>query len=63
MDKKEALQAVSIMRPRPVIPCHCNCPGLFSRKHNPADDPMFKREMEKAGAECVILREGQSIEL
>jgi len=27
MDVEEAIQAVSIMRPRRVIPCHYNCPG------------------------------------
>lgn len=63
MDEAEALQAVRIMKPKLVIPCHYNCPGLFTREINPADDMMFKREVEKIGAKCVILHSGDSLEL
>lgn len=63
MDEDEALQAVSIMQPEIVIPCHYNCPAFFTRKYNPADDAYFKREAEKLGAHCVILRGGESTEL
>ena len=37
MDEKEAIQAVKVMQPKLVIPCHYNSPGLFSKKYNPAD--------------------------
>ncbi len=47
MDEEEALQAVRIMRPKLVIPCHYNLPGFFSKNYNPADDKMFKNEVEK----------------
>ena len=63
MDEKEAIQAVKIMQPKLVIPCHYNSPALFSKKYNPADDKMFKKEVEKMGIECVILRKGDSIEI
>ena len=63
MDVEEALQAVRIMQPKIVIPCHYNCPGLFTKKYNPADDKMFKTEVEKAGARCVILHQGESVDL
>jgi L-ascorbate metabolism protein UlaG (beta-lactamase superfamily) len=63
MDEKEAIQAVKIMQPKLVIPCHYNCPALFSKKYNPADDKMFKKEIEKMGIECVILQKGDSIEI
>ncbi|MCF6248736.1 MAG: MBL fold metallo-hydrolase [Desulfobacula sp.] len=63
MDEKEAIQAVKIMQPKLVIPCHYNCPALFSKKANPADDKMFKKEVEKMGIECVVLRKGDSIEI
>lgn len=63
MDEREALQAVEIMQPKLVIPCHYNCPAFFTTKYNPADDKMFKREVEKTGAKCVILRQGESTEL
>jgi len=63
MDEEEALEAIRIMRPKLVIPCHYNCPGFFSKKLNPADDMMFKEEVEKTGAKCIILHKGESIDL
>ena len=62
MDEKEALEAVQIMRPNLVIPCHYNCPALFTRKLNPADDKLFKKEVERLGISCEILQKGESIE-
>lgn len=61
MDEVEALQAVKIMQPKLVIPCHYNVPAFFTRKYNPADEMMFKEEVEKLGIECVILRNNDSI--
>lgn len=63
MDEEEALKAVKIMKPKLVIPCHYNCPGLFSKHLNPADDQYFKREVEKMGIRCKVMRNGESIEL
>ncbi len=61
MDENEALEAVRTMRPATVIPCHYNCPGLWSKKLNPADDQYFKREVEKLGSKCVLLGDGESL--
>ena len=63
MDEEEALQAINIMHPKLVIPCHYNCPAFFTKKYNPADDKMFKKEVEKTGARCVILHKGESIDI
>ena len=63
MDEKEALQAVRIMHPKLVIPCHYNCPAFFSKKYNPADDKMFKNEVEKMGIECYIMKYGDEMEV
>ena len=63
MDEKEALQAVKIMCPKLVIPCHYNCPAFFTRKYNPADDEMFKKEVEKTSSKCAILQKGESIKI
>ncbi len=63
MDEDEALEAVRIMKPVVVLPCHYNCPGLFTSKYSPADDAYFKREVEKLGSECVILGNADSIVL
>ena len=62
MDVEQAVQAVRIMQPKYVIPCHYNCPAFFTKQYNPADDSQFKAEVEKAGSECVILGIGESIE-
>jgi len=63
MDEIEALQAVRIMQPKLVIPCHYNCPAFFSKKYNPANDMRFKEEVEKIEAKCVILHKGESIDI
>ena len=63
MDVKEAIQAVKIIRPKLVIPCHYNCPAFFTKTYNPADDELFKREVEKTGSKCAILDMGGSIDL
>ncbi len=63
MDVEEALQATRAMQPRLVIPCHYNCPGLFTRSLNPADDQKFKQEVERSGSKCTILAVGDSIDL
>jgi hypothetical protein len=34
---------------------------LWIRKLNPADDEMFKREVEKMGIECIIMKDGDEI--
>jgi L-ascorbate metabolism protein UlaG (beta-lactamase superfamily) len=63
MDVVEALQAVNIMHPKLVIPCHYNCPAFFTKTYNPADDYLFKSEVEKSGSKCKILQMGDSIDL
>lgn len=63
MDEKEALEAVRLIKPKVVIPCHYNCNFLWKRKMNPADDKMFKREVEKLGFVCHIMHYGDEIEV
>jgi len=63
MDEAEALRAVKMMRPKLVIPCHYNCPGLFTKNLNPANASSFKEKVEKAGAKSVILQKGDSIDI
>lgn len=63
MDEDEALEAVRIMNPAVVFPCHYNCPAFFTKQYNPADNEYFKTEVEKLGSECIILRNAESIEL
>jgi L-ascorbate metabolism protein UlaG (beta-lactamase superfamily) len=61
MDEEEALQAVKIIKPKLVIPCHYNCPAFFSKNYNPADDKRFKEEVEKMGIECNIMKYGDEL--
>ena len=63
MNESEALSAVAAMKPNMVIPCHYNCPALFSKKCNPANDLFFKEEVEKMASACTILHESESVEL
>ena len=55
--------AVERISPRRVIPTHYNVPLLLRRRFAPADDQRFKREVEKLGVECTILRAGESLTL
>ncbi len=61
MDEEEALEAVKMMSPKMIIPCHYDCGALLSRKLNQADADMFKREVEKMGLECIIMKYGDEI--
>jgi len=61
MDEKEALEAVRLIEPKEVIPCHYNCDFLWKRKFNPADDEMFKREVERMGIVCHIMKYADKI--
>lgn len=63
MGVNDAVQAVRSIRPKRVIPCHYNCPAFFKKTYIPADDVLFKSEVEKAGSECAILRIGDAMDL
>jgi len=61
MEEEEALEAVKMMSPKMVIPCHYDCGALLSRKLNQADADMFKHEVEKMGIACTIMQYGDEI--
>ncbi len=63
MDVADALEAVKLIRPKRVIPCHYNVPFLWIRNCAPADDQWFKREVEALGVECHIMLRGDEIEI
>lgn len=63
MDEKEALDAVKIIKPRLVIPCHYNCPFILIKNANPANDKKFKMDVEKLGIECMIMWNWESIQI
>jgi len=63
MDVSDALEAVKLIAPKMVIPCHYNVPFLWIKNIAPADDQLFKREVEKLGIECNIMQYGNEIEI
>ncbi len=60
MDGQGALRAVEILQPRRVIPCHYNCPFLFSRSFNRADPAAFQAGAADRGALPLILSPGET---
>jgi len=63
MDVESALEAIRIMKPKFVIPCHYNGNFLWKRNINPADDQSFKVAVEKMGIKCHIMNYGDEIEV
>jgi L-ascorbate metabolism protein UlaG (beta-lactamase superfamily) len=63
MDVTDALEAVKIIAPKIVIPCHYNVAFFWIKNIAAADDQLFKREVEKLGVECSIMRYGDEIEI
>lgn len=63
MDVDDALEAVKLIEPKIVIPCHYNVPLFWIRKFAAADDQRFKREVERLGAKCAILGYGESLNI
>ena len=61
MNVDEALEAVRLISPKRVIPCHYSVPLLWKRRFAVADDQRFKREAERLGAECTILKYGEAV--
>jgi len=58
MDVDDAIQAVELIDPELVIPCHYSVPFLWKRKFAVADDASFKRGVEALGKKCRILESG-----
>ena len=63
MDVAEALEAVTLISPKLVIPCHYNVPFIWKRAFATADADTFKHEVEKLGMECAILHYGDEINI
>ena len=63
MNVPEAIDAVRIIRPKMVIPCHYNAPFLWIKNAGPADDREFKSQVEQLGAQCRIMKYGDEIKI
>lgn len=63
MDVTDALEAVKLIAPKMVIPCHYNVAFFWIKNIASADNQLFKREVEKLGVECSIMRYGDEIEI
>jgi len=63
MDVPDAIEAVKLISPKIVIPCHYNVYFFWTKNIALADDQLFKREVEKMGVECNIMHYGDEIEV
>lgn len=63
MDVTDALEAVKLISPKKVIPCHYNASFFWIRNINPAEDQFFKSEVEKKGIECFLMNYGDEISI
>ena len=63
MDLSDALEAVKLIEPKKVIPCHYNVPFFWIKNIAPANDQLFKHEVNKLGIECSIMQYGDEIEI
>jgi L-ascorbate metabolism protein UlaG (beta-lactamase superfamily) len=63
MDVADAIEAVKLISPKMVIPCHYNVSFFWIKNINPANDQLFEREVEKPGIECSIMKYGDEIEV
>ncbi len=61
MNAAEALEAVKLISPKIVIPCHYNASFLWIKNAAPADAEHFKDEVEGIGIECAIMKSGDEI--
>jgi L-ascorbate metabolism protein UlaG (beta-lactamase superfamily) len=61
MDEKDALKAVQLLAPKLVIPCHYNNNFMWMKNINPANDEIFKRNVENLGLACTIMEYGDEI--
>ncbi len=61
MNEDEALEAIRLMSPKLVIPCHYNGAFFWKGNANPADDGYFKNQVENMGIECRIMSYGDEI--
>ena len=61
MDVAEALEAVKLISPKKVVPCHYNASFLWVKNAAPADAGLFKHKVEKIGIECTIMKYGDEI--
>ena len=61
MNEDEALEAVKLISPKLVIPCHYNEACFWKRNVNPADDRFFKKQVENMGIQCRIMGYGDEI--
>lgn len=63
MDVQDALKAVKLISPKIVIPCHYNASFFWIKNINPADDKLFKQEVEKMGIECALMNYSDEIRI
>ena len=61
MNEDEALEAVKLISPKLVIPCHYNEAFLWKRNCNLTDDQYFRKQVEDMGIECKLMGYGDEL--
>ena len=61
MDEDEALEAVKLISPKLVIPCHYNEAFFWRRNCNQTNDQYFKKQVEDMDIECKLMGYGDEI--
>jgi len=61
MNEVQALEAVRMIAPKLVIPCHYDGAFLWRKNVNPADERFFKREVVGMGIPCQVMAYGEEI--
>ena len=61
MNITDALEAVSQISPKLVIPCHYNVPYGTKKNCNPTDEKLFRNEVINMGVDCTIMAYGDKI--
>lgn len=61
MNEDEALEAIGLISPKLVIPCHYNGAFFWKRNVNPAHVQYFKTQVENMGVDCRIMGYGDEI--
>ena len=63
MDELDAIEAVKLIQPKVVIPCHYNVPFLIKKNAAPADEVDFKTKVEGLGYQCQLMYDNDEISI
>jgi L-ascorbate metabolism protein UlaG (beta-lactamase superfamily) len=63
MNVRDAIEAVALINPHLVIPCHYNVPFLIKKNAAPADEFEFQIQVEQLGIKCKLMYNNDQISI